>query len=95
MIDSFYKQVPKQENLNLTTINKTISCASCEKDLVRSVQIVEIPEPMDYIFTCPHCGGKSFKNKFSFKAHFEPIGCSITSVDYNEKEKLCLVNLKL
>lgn len=91
---SFYQEkiVTKDEH----TISKTIfvNCAICEEELVKCVQILEIPKEITYIFMCPKCGGKSFKKHFKCKTVFEPIDCNIENVEYSEKENLCLVKLK-
>lgn len=89
-----YKEYAKEVHEPLDTIKQDIECASCEKTLARSIQIVDIIKPMQYKFLCPFCKGKSFLKKFQFQAHFEPVNCSISNIEYNEKENLCLVHLK-
>lgn len=88
-----YVEYAKEHHDPLKTINNDIECASCEKILVRSVQIKEIKKPMNYKFTCPFCKGKSFLKKFEYQAFFESVECKIVDVEYNEGEKLCLVKL--
>lgn len=89
-----YTEYAKEEHEKLNTIKEDIECASCEKLLVRSIQIKDIKKEMNYKFTCPFCGGKSFLKKFNYQAFFEPVLCKIDNIDYKEGEKLCLVNLK-
>lgn len=88
-----YTEYAKEHHDPLDTIKEDIECASCEKILVRSLQIKDIKKPMKYKFVCPFCDGKSFLKKFEYQAHFEPVGCKINSIDYDDKEKLCLVSL--
>lgn len=83
-----YTEKLKEVYEPLSTLNKDICCASCEKLLVRSVQIKEIPKKEKYKFSCPFCGGNSFLITLDYKAHFQPVNCKIAEVTFSE-EKQC------
>lgn len=75
----------------VNVIKQDVCCALCEKVLLKTVQIKEIPEENSYRFICPDCGGKSFINTFNYKVFFEPMNCSISKI---EKEgDIWVVNL--
>lgn len=71
---------------------KIVSCACCEKHLVKIyIPDIDLPSPMYYIFMCPFCGEESFKQIFNKKMWFEPINCKILDIKY---DKIITVELK-
>ncbi len=75
----------------VSVIKHDVCCAMCEKVLLQTVQIKEIPQEDSYCFICPSCGGKSFITTFYYKAFFEPMNCSISSIE--KKGDVWVVNL--
>ena len=88
----FKERLP--EKVKLETLNKTISCANCEKDLVESIQIADIKKEGSYVFLCPHCEGQSFVHNFSYEARFNPIDCKIVDISQQEGKETWQIKLK-
>lgn len=87
-----HKEQLKEYHSPLDTIKKDVCCAMCEKTLVRTVQIKDIPDQKRYRFTCPDCGGKSFITDFYYKLFLEPVSSQINNI--TEENGIWVVHLK-
>lgn len=85
------KTMAKEYNEPLKSLDLDVCCALCEKIIVKTYQLKEIPDEKRYKFKCPTCGGSSFITTFKYKMFIEPINCVINNI--TEEDGVWLVDL--